>query len=140
MALPTCTLGKVDSYHVVSRPLFLRPVSTQESKHRIGSDWTFSILYYPHRQTKKVENTSTLYPSGLQITGSTWNRKLVPKLVQFCSDLMLIFLRGNQPLGHVVAALIRITNMIMRSIMTMSPRIEIISLDCPTGHVIFGFY
>ena len=53
-----------------------RPVSTQENKHRIGSDWTFFILYYPQHRTKKVENTSTLY---LWITGSNWNRKLVPK-------------------------------------------------------------
>ena len=32
---------------------FQRPVSTQENKHPIGSDWTISILYYPHRRTKK---------------------------------------------------------------------------------------
>ena len=57
----------------------------------------FSILYYP-------------IPSGLRITGSNWNRKLVPKLVQFCSnpmrsDPMLIFLSGNRPLrGHIKAA------------------------------------
>ena len=25
-------------------------------------------------------------PSGLRITGSNWNRKLVPRLDQFCSD------------------------------------------------------
>ncbi len=57
-------------------------------KKRIGSDRTglFSILYYPHRQTKKVESTLTLYH---MIIGSNWNRKLVPKAharVQFCSD------------------------------------------------------
>ena len=64
----------------------LRPVSTQENKHRIGSDWTFSILYYPHRWTKKVESTSSLYHPGC---GSNWNRKLIAKAharVQFCSD------------------------------------------------------
>ncbi len=73
----------------------LRPVSTQENKHRIG---LFSILYYPHRRTKKVESTSVLYH---RIIGSNWNRKLVPKVnarVQFCSDPMLIFLSGNRPL------------------------------------------
>ncbi len=44
----------------------------------MGSDRTelFSILCYPHRRTKKVENTSTLYH---RIIGSNWNRKLVPK-------------------------------------------------------------
>ena len=55
-------------------------------KITIGSDWTFSILYYPLCQTKKVENTSTLYHPGC---GSNWNRKLVPKAharVQFCSN------------------------------------------------------
>ena len=60
-----------------------RPVSTQENKHRTG---LFSILYYPHRRTKKVENTSTLYH---KITGSNWNRKFAPKAhanVQFCYD------------------------------------------------------
>ena len=52
----------------------------------IGSDF-FPILYYPHRRTKKFENTSTLY---LWITVSKWNRKLVPKAharVQFFSDV-----------------------------------------------------
>ncbi len=57
-------------------------------KISIGSDRTglFSILYYPHRRTKKVQNTSTFYH---RITGSNWNRKLVPKAharVQFYSD------------------------------------------------------
>ena len=54
---------------------------------KYGSDRTFSILYYPHRRTKKVENTSTLY---LWITVSKWNRKLVRKAharVQFCCDV-----------------------------------------------------
>ncbi len=44
---------------------------------------------YPHHQTKKVENTSTLYH---RIIGSNWNRKLVPKAHsrgQFCSDPVL---------------------------------------------------
>ena len=61
----------------------LRPVSTQENKHRIG---LFFILYYPHRWMKKVENTTTLYH---RIIGSNWNRKLVPKAharFQSCSD------------------------------------------------------
>ncbi len=69
-----------------SRQFTLRLVSTQENKHRIGSDWTFSNLYYPHRRTKKVENTSTFCH---RIVGSNWNRKFAPKaysLVQFCSD------------------------------------------------------
>ncbi len=55
----------------MGRPL--TPVSTQENKHRTG---LFSILYYPHRRTKKVENTPNL---NHRITGSNWNRKLVPK-------------------------------------------------------------
>ena len=38
--------------------LALRPVSTQENKHRIG---LFFILYYTHSWMKKVENTTTLY-------------------------------------------------------------------------------
>ena len=66
--------------------IVLRLVSTQENKHRIGSDWTFSILYIHTAGPKKVGNTSTLYH---RITGSNWNRKLVPKAharVQFCSD------------------------------------------------------
>ena len=70
--------------NVFSFNTYLRPVSTQENKDRIG---LFSILYNPHRRTKKVENTSTLY---LWITVSKWNRKLVPKSharVQFCSDV-----------------------------------------------------
>ena len=68
---------------------YLRAVPTQENNDRIG---LFSILYFhlvfhPHRRTKKVENTSTLY---LWITVSKWSRKLVPKAharVQFFSDV-----------------------------------------------------
>ncbi len=63
-----------------------RPFSTQENKHRIGSDLTFFVLYCPHRRNKKVENTLTFYH---WIIGSNWNRKLVPKAharVLFCSD------------------------------------------------------
>ena len=70
----------------VEREAPWRLVSTQENKHRIGSDWTFTNLYYPHRRTKKVENTSTF---SHRIIGSNWNRKFVPKAharVQFCSD------------------------------------------------------
>ena len=56
----------------------------------IGSDWTFSILYYPHRRTwKKVENTSTLYHPGcgsqVQTGTENWYRNSRAR-VQFCSD------------------------------------------------------
>ncbi len=62
----------------------LRPVSTQENKHGIRSDWTLSILYYSHCRTKKFENTLTLYH---RIIGLNWKRKFVPKpRVIFCSD------------------------------------------------------
>ena len=58
-------------------------------KISIGSDWTFSILYYPHHRTKKNRKYFSSLSSGLRITGSNWNRKLVTKAharVQFCSD------------------------------------------------------
>ena len=82
--------------------IFVRPLISKLQKRflkanfplrkiTVGSDRTglFSILYYPHHQTKKVENTSTLYH---RIIGSNWNRKLVPKAHsrgQFCSDPVL---------------------------------------------------
>ena len=81
----------------MSSPPPLKKSCFQCYKICIGSDWNFYILYYPHRWTKKVGNTSTLY---LWITGSNWNRKLVLKVharVHFCSDPMLIFLSGNRP-------------------------------------------
>ncbi len=80
----------------------LWPVSTQENKHRIGSDWTFFILYYPHRRTKKVENTSTFITESHVQTG-TENRHQKPmrgfNFVPIRSDPLLIFLSGNRPLG-----------------------------------------
>ncbi len=45
-----------------------------------NSDRTISILYYRHRRTKKVENTSTLYHPGcgsqVQAGTENWHRKL----------------------------------------------------------------
>ena len=77
-----------------------RPVSTQENKHRIGSDWTFFILYCPHRRTKKVENTST-FITGSQVQTGTENRHQKPtrgfNFVPIRSDPLLIFLSGNRP-------------------------------------------
>ncbi len=77
-----------------------RPVSTQENKHRIGHDF-FSILYYPHRRTKKSwKYFNSIIRVGYH--GLNWNRKLVPKahacafkFVPIRSDPMLIFLSGN---------------------------------------------
>ncbi len=63
----------------------LRPVSTQENKHRIGLDCFPSCIIHT-AGPKKLKNTSTLFH---RIIGSNWNRKLVPKAnarVQFCSD------------------------------------------------------
>ena len=49
----------------------LRPVSTQENKHRIGLDFFPSCIIHT-AGPKNVENTSTLYHPGLRITGSNW--------------------------------------------------------------------
>ena len=60
----------------------------QENKHRIGLEFSRLVLICT-AGPKKVENTSTLLSSRLRITGSNWNRQLVPKAharVQFCSD------------------------------------------------------
>ncbi len=74
---------------------------TQKNKHRIGLD--FSILYYLHRQTKKVENTSTLYHPGcgsqVQTGTENWHRNWFNS-VPIRSDPMLIFLRENRPLEY----------------------------------------
>ena len=46
----------------------------------MGSDWTglFSILYYPHRRTKKVENISPVchpgHGSQVQTGTENWDR------------------------------------------------------------------
>ena len=78
----------------------LRPVSPWEYKHWIGP---FSILYYPHCWTKKVENTSTLYRPGCgsQVQTGTENCYRKPMLgfnfVPIRSDPMFIFLSGNRP-------------------------------------------
>ena len=69
-------------------------------KISVGSDWTFFHLYYPHHQTKKVENT--LSPGfGSQV--QTGTEKLYRKpmrgfnFVPIQSDPMLIFLSENWP-------------------------------------------
>ncbi len=77
----------------------LRPVSTQENKHRIGLD--FFPSYIIHIAGPKKLKIFQLFIIQVAVTGSSRNRKLVPKAharVKFCSDPMLIFLSGNQPL------------------------------------------
>ncbi len=79
-----------------SRPQ-LRPVSTQENKHRIGLDFFHLVLSAPPHQ-KKVENTSTLYHPGcshrfkLKAHGASWYRKPMRafNFVPIRSDPMLI--------------------------------------------------
>jgi hypothetical protein len=63
-----------------------------------------SILYYPHRWTKKVENTSTLHLPGcgsqVQTGTENWYQKPMCgfNLVSIWSDPMLIFLSQKSAL------------------------------------------
>ena len=63
-------------------------VSTQDKKHRIGLDF-FPFCIIRTAGPKKLKIYLNSLSSGLRITGSNWNRKLLPKAhaqVQFCSD------------------------------------------------------
>ena len=76
--------------------LQLRPVSTQENKRLIGLDFFHLVLSTPPDQNSlKYFNSLS---SGLRITGSNWNRKLVYRkpmrgfnFLPIRSDPMLIF-------------------------------------------------
>ncbi len=67
----------------------LRPVSTQENKHRIGLDF-FPSCIIRTAGPKKVESTSTLYHPGCgsQVQAGTEysHRKPMHARVQFCPD------------------------------------------------------
>ena len=55
----------------------VRPVSTQENKHRIGQDFFASCIIHT-AGPKKVENTSTLYHPGCGSQVQTGTENLVP--------------------------------------------------------------
>ena len=82
----------------------LRPVSTQENKHRIGLDFFPSCIIHT-AGPKNVENTSTLYHPGCGSQVQTGQK--IGTESPICagsilsSDPMLIFLSGNRPLCSI---------------------------------------
>ena len=81
-------------------------------KISIGSVGLFLILYYPHRQTKKVENASTLYHPGcgskVQTGTENWFRTPMRgfNYVPIRSDPILIFLSGNRLFVYATGLLV----------------------------------
>ena len=79
----------------------LRPVSTQENKHRIGLD-SFPSRIIHTAGPKKVENTSTLYLRvadhrfKLELKIGTESPCADSNIVPIRSDPMLIFLSGDR--------------------------------------------
>ena len=85
----------------------IRPVSTQENKHRTKLS-PFCTIHTAG--PKKVENTSTLYHPGcgsqVQTGTENWYRKPMRgfNFVLIRSDPMLIFLSGNRRLENPISA------------------------------------